>query len=94
MGYEKIIAQDLGKFKTVAWFCLVFGGGCQFLAGIMNLANKNTLGGTLSIIIRMELQSPGLQILERGGPGRPETPRRQDRAGQNAQSFHRRPPPV
>lgn len=34
-------------FKTVAWFCLVFGAGCQFLAGIMNLANKNTLGGTL-----------------------------------------------
>jgi uncharacterized protein len=34
-------------FKTVAWFCLVFGAGCQFLAGVMNLANKNTLGGTL-----------------------------------------------
>ena len=34
-------------FKTAAWFCLVFGAGCQFLAGVMNLANKNTLGGTL-----------------------------------------------
>jgi succinate-acetate transporter protein len=34
-------------FKTAAWFCLLFGAGCQFLAGVMNLANKNTLGGTL-----------------------------------------------
>ena len=34
-------------FKTAAWFCLLFGGGCQFLAGMMSLANKNTLGGTL-----------------------------------------------
>lgn len=33
--------------KTAAWFCLLFGAGCQFLAGIMSLANKNTLGGTL-----------------------------------------------
>jgi uncharacterized protein len=34
-------------FSTAAWFCLLFGAGCQFLAGIMSLANKNTLGGTL-----------------------------------------------
>jgi succinate-acetate transporter protein len=34
-------------FKTAAWFCLLFGAGCQFLAGVMSLANKNTLGGTL-----------------------------------------------
>lgn len=34
-------------FKTAAWFCLLFGGGCQFLAGMMSLANKNVLGGTL-----------------------------------------------
>lgn len=40
-------AQMAMAFKTVAWFCLVFGAGCQFLAGVMNLANKNTLGGTL-----------------------------------------------
>ncbi len=33
--------------KTAAWLCLLFGGGCQFLAGVMSLANKNTLGGTL-----------------------------------------------
>lgn len=33
--------------KTAAWFCLLFGAGCQFLAGVMSLANKNTLGGTL-----------------------------------------------
>ncbi|MFO0597603.1 MAG: hypothetical protein U0228_20015 [Myxococcaceae bacterium] len=34
-------------FKTAAWFCLLFGAGGQFLAGVMSLANKNTLGGTL-----------------------------------------------
>ena len=32
---------------TAAWFCLLFGAGGQFLAGIMSLANKNLLGGTL-----------------------------------------------
>ena len=34
-------------FKTAAMFCLLFGAGGQFLAGVMSLANKNTLGGTL-----------------------------------------------
>jgi succinate-acetate transporter protein len=33
--------------KTAAMFCLLFGGGCQLFAGIMNLVNKNLLGGTL-----------------------------------------------
>ena len=33
--------------STAAWFCLLFGAGCQFLAGVMSLANKNVLGGTL-----------------------------------------------
>lgn len=33
--------------KTAAWFCLLFGGGGQLLAGLMCLANKNMLGGTL-----------------------------------------------
>jgi uncharacterized protein len=33
--------------RTTAWFCLLFGGGCQFLAGLMSFANKNGLGGTL-----------------------------------------------
>lgn len=34
-------------FRTAAIYCLLFGGGCQFLAGLMALANKNLLGGTL-----------------------------------------------
>jgi len=34
-------------FKTAAMFCLLFGGGCQFLAGMMNFANKNLFGGTV-----------------------------------------------
>jgi len=33
--------------KTAAMFCLFFGGGCQFLAGVMNFANKNLFGGTI-----------------------------------------------
>jgi succinate-acetate transporter protein len=33
--------------KTSAWFCLLFGAGGQLLAGVMSLANKNMLGGTL-----------------------------------------------
>jgi succinate-acetate transporter protein len=40
-------AKAASMFSTAAWFCLLFGGGCQFLAGVMSLANKNTLGGTL-----------------------------------------------
>lgn len=32
---------------TAAMFCLLFGGGCQLVAGLMALANKNLLGGTL-----------------------------------------------
>lgn len=40
-------ARAAAMFATAAWFCLLFGAGCQFLAGVMSLANKNTLGGTL-----------------------------------------------
>jgi len=34
-------------FKTAAMFCLLFGGGCQAVAGLMNFANKNMFGGTI-----------------------------------------------
>jgi succinate-acetate transporter protein len=40
-------AQIVMMLKTASWLCLLFGAGCQFLAGMMSLANKNTLGGTL-----------------------------------------------
>jgi succinate-acetate transporter protein len=33
--------------KTAAMFCLLFGGVGQFLAGMMNFANKNLFGGTI-----------------------------------------------
>lgn len=33
--------------RTCALFCLLFGAGCQMLAGLMSFANKNLLGGTL-----------------------------------------------
>ncbi|HEY0882286.1 MAG TPA: hypothetical protein VGD87_12175 [Archangium sp.] len=46
-----VLPSDPAKFpmffKTIGMFCLLFGAGGQFLAGIMSLANKNTLGGTL-----------------------------------------------
>ncbi|MCX5784880.1 MAG: hypothetical protein NTX59_04260 [Elusimicrobia bacterium] len=34
-------------FKTAAVWALLFGTGCQMLAGLMSLTNKNVLGGTL-----------------------------------------------
>jgi len=40
-------ARAATMFATAAWFCLLFGAGGQLLAGLMSLANKNTLGGTL-----------------------------------------------
>ena len=40
-------AAAAAMLETCAWMCLLFGGGCQLLAGVMALANKNTLGGTL-----------------------------------------------
>jgi len=40
-------ALTVDGLHTAAWFCLLFGGGCQFLAGLMSFANKNMLGGTL-----------------------------------------------
>ncbi len=33
--------------RTASWFCLLFGGGGQLLAGLLALANRNALGGTL-----------------------------------------------
>jgi succinate-acetate transporter protein len=33
--------------KTAAMFCLLFGGGCQLVAGLVGFANKNALGGTV-----------------------------------------------
>jgi hypothetical protein len=41
------LALTPAAFKTAAMLCLLFGGGCQFLAGVMSLANKNLYGGTL-----------------------------------------------
>jgi succinate-acetate transporter protein len=40
-------ARAAAMFATASWFCLLFGAGGQLLAGLMSLANKNTLGGTL-----------------------------------------------
>ncbi len=44
-GVQSAFTPD--ALRLTAWFCLLFGGGCQFLAGLMSFANKNSLGGTL-----------------------------------------------
>jgi succinate-acetate transporter protein len=44
-GVKEAFAPE--ALRTTALFCLLFGGGCQFLAGLMSFANKNMLGGTL-----------------------------------------------
>jgi succinate-acetate transporter protein len=44
-GHKAALTPD--ALRTTAWFCLLFGGGCQLIAGLMGLANKNLLGGTL-----------------------------------------------
>ena len=41
------ISLTPAALRTAAMFCLLFGGGGQLLAGLMALANKNLLGGTL-----------------------------------------------
>jgi succinate-acetate transporter protein len=45
IAFGRALTPD--ALRTAAWFCLLFGGGCQFIAGMMSLANKNLLGGTL-----------------------------------------------
>lgn len=40
-------AMTVEALHMTAILCLLFGGGCQFLAGLMSFANKNMLGGTL-----------------------------------------------
>lgn len=40
-------ANPTAAFRTASLYCLLFGAGCQFLAGMMALVNKNLLGGTL-----------------------------------------------
>jgi succinate-acetate transporter protein len=44
-GVKEAFAPE--ALRTAALFCLLFGGGCQLLAGIIGFANKNMLGGTL-----------------------------------------------
>lgn len=40
-------ANPTAAFRSASLYCLLFGAGCQFLAGMMALVNKNLLGGTL-----------------------------------------------
>jgi succinate-acetate transporter protein len=53
IGCAALVPIAFGKaltpagFETAAVFCLLFGAGGQLLAGLIALANKNLLGGTL-----------------------------------------------
>lgn len=38
---------DPAGLETAAMFCLLFGAGCQLVAGLLSLANHNLYGGTL-----------------------------------------------
>lgn len=38
---------SVGGLRMAAALCLLFGGGCQFLAGLFCFLNKNVFGGTL-----------------------------------------------
>lgn len=44
-GAKEAFTPD--ALRTAAAFCLLFGAGCQLLAGLMSFANANLLGGTL-----------------------------------------------
>jgi succinate-acetate transporter protein len=41
------VAVSPSALRTAAMFCFLFGAGGQLLAGLMALANKNALGGTM-----------------------------------------------
>lgn len=41
------VALTPQALRTAAMFCLLFGAGGQLLAGLLALANKNALGGTM-----------------------------------------------
>jgi succinate-acetate transporter protein len=45
MAFGRSLTPD--GFEMAAMFCLLFGAGGQMLAGLMSLANKNLMGGTL-----------------------------------------------
>ncbi|MFO0612565.1 MAG: hypothetical protein U0414_08265 [Polyangiaceae bacterium] len=44
-GVKSAMTPD--ALETTAVLCLLFGGGCQMIAGLLSFANKNLLGGTL-----------------------------------------------
>ncbi|GAB4268539.1 MAG: hypothetical protein Kow0029_04000 [Candidatus Rifleibacteriota bacterium] len=46
-GISPETGVNKSAFITAALFCLLFGGACQLITGIMDFANKNTYGGTI-----------------------------------------------
>lgn len=56
--------------ETAAVFCVLFGAGCQFLAGLLNLVNRNLYGGTLFLTFAFNWVFNGwvLHALAKGAP--------------------------
>lgn len=56
--------------ETAAVFCLLFGFGGQLVAGVLNLANKNLLGGTVfsAFAFNWAVNAWVLWTLSRGAP--------------------------
>ncbi|MFZ2958635.1 MAG: GPR1/FUN34/YaaH family transporter [Candidatus Ozemobacteraceae bacterium] len=53
-------------FITPAIFAILFGGGCQLIAGLMDFANRNTFGGTIFTAFAFNWFVTGLSFLATG----------------------------
>jgi succinate-acetate transporter protein len=64
------VSVSRAALETAAVFCLLFGCGGQLLAGVLNLANKNLLGGTVftAFAFNWALNSWVLWSMARGTP--------------------------
>lgn len=64
------VTTSRAALETGAVFCLLFGCGGQLLAGVLNLANKNLLGGTVftAFAFNWAVNAWVLWSLSRGAP--------------------------
>ncbi len=64
------VTSSKAALETGAVFCILFGCGGQLLAGVLNLANKNLLGGTVftAFAFNWAVNAWVLWSLSRGAP--------------------------
>jgi succinate-acetate transporter protein len=64
------VTTSRAALETGAVFCILFGCGGQLLAGVLNLANKNLLGGTVftAFAFNWAVNAWVLWSLSRGAP--------------------------